>query len=194
MDHGIAPQGTEGAPITDIVGHLSELYARLGTERYGLEAMSQTSHALQCAVQAERAGANPSLVAAALLHDVGHLLQDDLHQAPREDHAAVGARWLSSWFGPDVTEPVRLHADAKRYLVTTVPAYRAGLSAASERSLQWQGGAMDPSEARAFVEVPWAADAIALRQWDDAAKSTLPPAMSFEDFQPLLQRLVRSPG
>jgi phosphonate degradation associated HDIG domain protein len=178
----------------DIVAHLMSLYEDLGTRRYGLEAMSQTSHAIQCAVCAERAQATPALVAAALLHDVGHLLQDDLDDRPKEDHARIGARWLSDWFGPAVTEPVRLHAEAKRYLVATQPGYRAGLSAASERSLHWQGGPMDAAEARAFVEGPWSADAIALRRWDEMAKSPEPPVVRFDEYRALLQALVIRPG
>lgn len=168
---------------------LIELYEQLGAERYGLEPMSQLAHALQCARLAEIAKASDALIAAALLHDVGHLLQNDLHDAPREDHAVVGARHLAQWFDTAVTEPIRLHAEAKRYLVTTDPLYFHVLSTASRRSLKWQGGAMNVDEAQAFFLTPYAHDAVSLRRWDDRAKEpelVIPP---IAHYRALLERL-----
>lgn len=159
-----------GAALAHPVADLFGLLEQLGPQRYGLERVSQLDHALQCAHLAESCGADDALVAAALLHDIGHLLQQDLHQAAGEDHAVVGARHLAQWFGAGVVEPVRLHAQAKRYLVAVEPTYFGGLSGASRRSLRWQGGAMTPSEADAFRALPFAQDALSLRRWDDLAK------------------------
>lgn len=157
-------------------------YQSHGAALYGLEAVSQLEHALQCAHLAELSGAPDALVAAALLHDVGHLLQDDQHRPPREDHAAVGARFLAGHFGPAVVEPVRLHAGAKRWLLTTEPFYEQRLSDASRRSLRWQGHRMTEAEASRFLAEPFALDAITLRRWDDRAKERgrkVPPLLYY---------------
>src|SRR6516225_6317978 len=114
------------------------------------EPVSQTEHALQTAWAAEQAGAASALIAAALLHDIGHLLhdlpEDCAHHGIDDAHEVRGARWLVQHFGPDVTEPVRLHVPAKRYLCSTDPAYRSQLSEASELSLKLQGGPFTPAE------------------------------------------------
>lgn len=56
------------------VDDLIALYRNYGARQYGREAVSQLEHALQCAHLAETAGAAPALVAASLLHDVGHMV------------------------------------------------------------------------------------------------------------------------
>ncbi len=61
------------------VDDLIALYRTYGARQYGREAVSQLEHALQCAHLAESAGAAPALVAASLLHDVGHMVW---HSAP----------------------------------------------------------------------------------------------------------------
>ena len=178
-------------PVTDPVAALIERFNRLGAERYGMEAISQLAHALQCARLAELAGASDALIAAALLHDVGHLLQNDMHDAPKEDHSVIGARYLAAWFDEDVVAPIRLHAGAKRYLVGTDPLYFHGLSAASRRSLKWQGGALDDASARHFMQQPYARDAAALRRWDDRAKEPELVTPPFAHYRSLLQDLRR---
>jgi gamma-butyrobetaine dioxygenase len=176
------------------VDALLALYARLGAQRYGMESISQLAHALQSAWLAEMAAAPDPLIAAALLHDVGHLLQEDQHEAPREDHAAVGARWLTQWFGPEVVEPIRLHAEAKRYLIASEPGYYDGLTPASRHSLSWQGAALADDERRRFAALPYARDAVALRRWDDRAKdpAAQPPPLSH--YRALLEDLVNPPA
>ena len=171
-----------------MVDELFAILERLGERQYGREAVSQLEHALQCATLAERDGAAPAQVTAALLHDLGHLV--DGQGAPEPDveiegdlrHEERAARYLSRWFGPEVTEPIRLHVPAKRYLVATDPAYGTLLSPESARSLELQGGAMDAGEAEAFRRQPYAAEAVALRRWDDLAKApdaTTPPLQHF---------------
>ena len=163
------------AALFDAEGHVCYDGARA-------EAVTALEHALQCAQLAEWAGARPGLVAAALLHDVGHFVAprsgtndiDDLDDA----HELRALPLLGATFGPDVVEPVRLHVAAKRWLVAADGDYASTLSAASIHSLALQGGAMGLDEAVAFVSVPYARDAIALRRWDDLAKQpgrTTPP-------------------
>lgn len=144
---------------------------RRGGEAYG-ERIDQLAHALQAAALAEAEGASDALVVAALVHDVGHLVaEDDPERRASEDlrHEEIGAKLLSRWFGPEVTEPVRLHVAAKRVLAKDA-AYRAQLSPASVDSLRLQGGPMGDSEAAEFMAGPYAEAALTLRRWDDAAK------------------------
>ena len=156
------------------VDDIIDLLQVQGAAQYGREAVSQQQHALQCAHLAERAGAAPALVAAALLHDLGHLLAarnrataspgaDDLHQY-------LALPFLRGVFPDAVLEPIRMHVDAKRYLCHVDADYWASLSPASQRSLVLQGGPFSAEEAAAFLMQPFAAGAVALRGWDDSAK------------------------
>src|SRR5271169_2032775 len=126
-----------------IVDTILELFARRGQATYHGEAVSQAEHALQAAELAEREGAPDRLVVAALLHDVGHLLEgqdEDLaHRGVDGRHEEAGCTWLSTHSGPEVTEPIRLHVAAKRYLCAVDPAYLAGLSPTSRLSHSLKG-------------------------------------------------------
>jgi phosphonate degradation associated HDIG domain protein len=158
----------------DRVDHIFDRFAHHGGDQYGGERVTQLAHALQCATLAESEGADAALIAAALLHDVGHLLHD-LGEKPAargidDRHELVGRTWLSRWFGESVTEPVRLHVNAKRYLTATDPGYFATLSAGSVRSLELQGGAFTPELATGFIALPHAEAAVRLRRWDERAK------------------------
>lgn len=135
---------------------------------YGGEAITQHQHALQCATLAEQAGSTPALITAALLHDLGHL--SDTPDDAKNPHEELAASQLKHLFGAAVTEPIRLHVAAKRYLCVSDPLYWSGLSASSKQSLEWQGGPYSVAEAAAFIIQPFAEDAVRLRQWDDAAK------------------------
>lgn len=158
-------------PVDPII-LLERLFAARGSGRYG-EDVTQQAHALQCAALAERDGASAALITAALLHDIGHMLTVEaaaLAADGDDRHERAGADALARWFGPDITEPVALHVAAKRYLCACEAGYGERLSAASQRSLTLQGGAMFAAEAAAFARLPHAGDAIRLRRWDDAAK------------------------
>jgi [1-hydroxy-2-(trimethylamino)ethyl]phosphonate dioxygenase len=153
---------------------LGELYLSRANGRYGLEHISQLQHALQTAAQAEAHGETPALILAALLHDVGHLVCD-MGDNPAADsidnaHERVGAHWLAQRFGHEISEPVRLHVAAKRYLCATEPDYRGALAPDSVTSLALQGGPMSDAEAREFLRLPFAAEAIRLRRFDERAK------------------------
>src|SRR5215469_13301675 len=117
------------------IDEIFELLERRGAADYGGERVSQFEHALQCATLAEEAGADAALITAALLHDIGHLVHELGHEpAARgvdDRHERHGRDWLSRRFGENVTEPVLLHVDAKRYLTATDPDYLATLSPGS---------------------------------------------------------------
>jgi len=150
------------------------LFRLRGDSQYGGEAVTQLEHALQAATFAEREGAGPALIAAALLHDVGHLLHDLPQDAPDhgvdDRHESLAAAWLAARFGPAVAAPVALHVAAKRYLCAVDREYFGRLSAPSVQSLGLQGGPMTPEEAQQFETRPFFQHAVRLRRWDDAAK------------------------
>ena len=156
------------------VDEISRLFQERGDSQYGGECVTQAEHALQCALLAEQEGAHPSLIVAALLHDIGHLLHHLPDDAPDngidDRHETVGVNWLRGVFPPEVTEPVRMHVDAKRYLCAIDSGYLAQLSPPSVVSLGLQGGPMSPHEVEQFEANPFASDAIRLRRWDDTAK------------------------
>jgi len=176
----------------DIVGQIRELFQTRGAAAYLGEPVSQIEHALQAAHLAVQEGASDALVAAALLHDIGHLLgsEDDPAEhgidAVHEDRAYS---WLTPHFGPEVTEPIRLHVLAKRYLCAVDAAYRGLLSPASIRSLELQGGALATGEADAFEHNPHAASAIRLRRWDDRAKVPKLDVSGLDHYTATLRRL-----
>lgn len=169
----------------ELLTTISRLLSDRGRARYGAEAVSQLQHALQCATLAEGEDAPPQLVAAALLHDIGHLVADDEDAAPRGidmQHEDVAARWLARRFQVGVVEPVRLHVPAKRYLCAVEPGYFESLSFASVRSLALQGGTFESDAAQSFIAQPHAQEAVRLRRWDDLAKdpeAVTPPLEHF---------------
>ena len=178
------------------IDDLVELYRTDGAARYGMEAVTQEQHALQCATLAEQAGSSPQLIAAALLHDVGHLVaatQPRGARAGNDLHEYVAQPFLRRLLPESVLEPIRLHVDAKRYLCAIEPAYYATLSPASQRSLGLQGGAFSPEEAARFIGRPYSRDAVALRRWDDQAKDPAAVTPGWDRFRRLLEQ-ARSDG
>jgi phosphonate degradation associated HDIG domain protein len=157
----------------DCVEQIYELFSTRGDAEYFGEPVSQKEHALQVAHFAVQDGASETLVVAALLHDIGHLLagtEDMAENSIDGRHEDAGFVWLKNHFGPEVTEPVRLHVSAKRYLCHAEPSYLETLSPASLLSLKLQGGALDESAAHSFERQPYAKDAVRLRRWDDQGK------------------------
>jgi len=178
----------------NIVDEIIELFALRGGDVYFGESVSQLEHALQTAFQAEQEGASDTLIGAALLHDIGHLL----HKLPEDIadhgidgcHEQVGAMWLARYFPPAVTEPIRLHVAAKRYLCAVDGEYRFGLSAASIQSLALQGGTMSYEEIREFEASPYAGEGVRLRRWDDMAKVSGWKAPDLTRYRFLLEKLA----
>lgn len=160
----------------DIVERIEQLFARHGHAPYEgarREAVSAVEHALQCAQLAEWANAGECLVAAAFLHDVGHFLAAEaIARDDRVDdrHEDLAVPFLAAGFDASVTEPVRLHVQAKRFLVRVDEHYARQLSPASQHSLALQGGPMDDAQIAAFEALPFAREAVLLRRWDDLAK------------------------
>jgi phosphonate degradation associated HDIG domain protein len=176
--------------VTEVV----DLYERFGADHYD-EELSQLAHALQTAALARGAGASDALTVAALLHDVGHLLDIRDARSAGGDlrHEATGAQYLARLFGPAVTAPIALHVRAKRYRCAVDPAYHAALSAASTHSLVLQGGPLREDEAAAFESHPSFEDAVALRGWDDLGKVEGLDVGTFADRRGLLERTAAYP-
>jgi gamma-butyrobetaine dioxygenase len=174
---------------------LQELFDGPGTADYLGEDVTQAQHMLQAAALAEGDGAAPELVVATLLHDVGHvtgpLTGADLMTGTDNRHSHVAADWLARWFGPAVTEPIRLHVAAKRYLCAVDPTYAETLSPASSYTLEVQGGPMSDQEVADFEAEPYAADAVRLRRWDDAAKDASRSVPPFDHYRQLIALLAR---
>lgn len=176
-------------PIPTII----EIFETRGTEAYGSEAVNQLEHALQCASMAVECGSPASLVSAALLHDIGHIISDD--QLPANDegdlddsHEDRAHPWLLEHFGPAVADPVRLHVAAKRYICTVDADYVHSLSPTSLKSYYDQGGSMTDVERAEFESEPYFHDAVTLRRWDDLGKI---PGLSTPDislFVPYLEK------
>jgi gamma-butyrobetaine dioxygenase len=180
------------------VDEVLELFAQRGHEHHG-EVVDQRRHALQCATLAQRSGAGDALVAAALLHDIGHLLAEADHgeradlAVDDDHHEAVGARWTSPRFGPAVSRPIALHVLAKRYRCTVDPGYLDSLSPASALTLRAQGGVLDADAVARFEADPGFEDACRLRDWDEAAKDPAAGTVGIEALVPVLGRCAVTP-
>ncbi|RFM26030.1 phosphonate degradation HD-domain oxygenase [Deminuibacter soli] len=172
-----------------IAAGIMQLFKQHGAADYDGEPVTQSSHMIQCAMQALAEGGDMELVLGAFLHDIGHLLK---HEQPTEamgdygvvNHEGIGAAYLKQHgFSDRICAMVDMHVQAKRYLVATDPGYRAKLSPASLQTLEWQGGPMSDTEAAAFSRHPFFEDIIKVRRWDELAKSTdtvLLPLSHFE--------------
>lgn len=175
--------------MSAVVDHIIELFETKGQEPYG-EDVTQAEHALQCAALADREGADDTLVIAALLHDIGHLIEepDDGYGVHRHD--VGGAAFLARHFPEAVVAPVRMHVAAKRYRVAVDPGYAARLSAASTHTLAYQGGPMSPDEVRAFEAGPHLQAALRVREWDDCGKVEGLVVDSVEAYRDRMERLL----
>src|SRR5215471_15368291 len=169
---------------------LLEIFVGRATKRYGLSAINQLQHALQAAALAEKDEAPAATVLASLLHDVGHMIhqlgENPAARGIADVHEELGAKWLAERFGPEVSEPVRLHVAAKRYLCTVESDYFGKLSPDSVRSLELQGGLMSADEVEQFRANPHHAEAVRLRRFDEAAKD---PRAATPDFDHYLRHV-----
>jgi len=181
------------SPADAFVAEIADTFARLGHLKYG-EDVSQLEHAIQSAHHAKLDGAPPSLVAAALLHDIGHMMkkagEDAADHGIDTRHEHISAGYLARAFGPEVTEPIRLHVAAKRYRVAVDPAYHDRLSKASLQSLALQGGPMSAEEVEAFLADPAAPSALRLRNYDEAGKAPEAEVAGFDAYLDLLRDLI----
>ncbi len=179
----------------NLTDEILAIYRARGAAAYFGEHVSMTEHALQAAHFARADGAPQTLIVAALLHDIGHLIEP----APEaiEDwtadarHEVSGARWLAQRFGAEISEPVRLHVPAKRYLCRTEAGYFARLSSASVHTLQLQGGPMSAHEAAQFEGERFYKEAVAIRRWDDQGKIAGLVTASLDDYVALIAAAAR---
>ena len=171
--------------MSALVDQIRQLFAESGDNMYAGEPVTQTEHALQAASLALKAGASDAMVAASLLHDVGHLLhnlgEDIAKQGVDDEHERLGAEWLARSFPPEVSQPVMLHVMAKRYRCAIDRSYFDRLSDASRLSLELQGGPLDEEQVRHYQADPYYQDSLMLRNWDEAAKVPGQPVESLDD-------------
>ena len=178
----------------NIVDYIADIFSRRGAESYMGEDVSMSQHMLQAAQAAESEGADPELVVAALLHDIGHYSNEipdtALMQGTNNYHEEAGANFLSEYFAPSVTEPIRQHVAAKRYLCSVNPDYLSSLSEASKYTLSVQGGPMTETEVAAFEQNPHIDRCLSVRIWDDRGKDPDRSHPDFSHFHKLVESLV----
>lgn len=177
--------------IVDLIG---DIFLRRGADSYLGEQVTMSEHMLQAALLAEREGAGEDMVAAALLHDIGHYTsefgENSFADGIDNHHDAAGARVLEGHFPPVVVECVRLHVAAKRYLCATDPHYFSRLSPASVHTMTLQGGPMDAREVAVFARNPFHLPAIRVRIWDEGSKIAGVATPPFAYYAPLLRRVA----
>jgi phosphonate degradation associated HDIG domain protein len=174
---------------------IADLLTLRADRQYGLAEITQRQHALQCAWLAERQGSGDALIVASLLHDIGHLVHDlGADPAARgvdDRHEERGSNFLAAWFGPEVSEPVRLHVAAKRYLCAVEADYFSKLSKDSLLSLSLQGGPMSGAEVAAFSAQQEAKAAVQLRRFDEQGKVKGLETPPVAHFLPYVERCLR---
>ena len=177
-----------------IVAFLEGIFERRGGEEYLGEPVTMAQHMLQGATLAEKSGASDEIVVAALLHDIGHFTSEfgtfSMEDTEDRYHEEAGARLLERFFPSIVTDCVRYHVAAKRYLCATRPEYFDRLSAASVHSLELQGGPMTVAEVAEFEKNPNLREIVRVRYLDDAGKRPDMETPPFAHFAPMLQRVV----
>ncbi|KLN61997.1 phosphodiesterase [Kiloniella spongiae] len=180
----------------NIVDFIGDIFHRRGADSYLGEDVTMSEHMLQGAQLAEKAGADDALIAAALLHDIGHYTNefpdDALEKGINNHHDEAGAAVLEKFFPPVITECVRQHVAAKRYLCAKDEAYFSRLSDASIHTLNLQGGPMSEAEMHELEKNPHLKEIIQVRYWDDEGKDPAVSTPPYEYYAPILQRVVNS--
>jgi phosphonate degradation associated HDIG domain protein len=178
----------------NIVDFLADIFERCGGEEYLGEPVTMAEHMLQGAMFAEQAGQDEVITVAALLHDIGHFTGEfgtfSMEDTEDRHHEEAGAAILQRFFPSVVTDCVRYHVAAKRYLCATRPDYFKRLSKASVHSLELQGGPMNNEEVAEFEKNPNLEQIIQGRHLDDAGKRADITTPSFSHFAPMVQRVV----
>jgi phosphonate degradation associated HDIG domain protein len=179
----------------NVTDEILGIFHKRGAGEYFGESVSMTEHALQAAYFAQIAGAPPPLIVAALLHDIGHLIEEvpsDIADWTEDaHHERIGSRWLAARFPAEVSDPVRLHVPAKRYLLATDARYFAKLSPASVITLKLQGGPMAAHEVAQFETERFHEDAVRVRQWDDQGKVEGLKTPGLGDYRTLIEGLLK---
>ncbi len=182
--------------IEQVTNEIMLLFEKYGHEDYDGEPVSQTSHMIQCAMQAMGEGEDIELILGAFLHDIGHLLKHEQQTKAMGNygvmnHEGIGADYLrAKGFSERICAMVEKHVDAKRYLVTTDATYREKLSEASLQTLEWQGGPMNKDEIILFEHHLFFDDIIKVRLWDEMAKNRNAVTLQLSHFRSLIQRYL----
>ena len=180
----------------NIVTKLLNLLENKGSNiQYGNENVTQLEHALQCAELAEKNNFSKEIITAALLHDIGHLLydgEDPIHEGKDGYHENLGADYLSTYYGEEVTRPIRAHVACKRYLSSVEDGYYDVLSEASKISLDAQGGPFTKEEADEFIKKPFMKEAVEMRRVDDQAKVLNKKTPDLNNFRHYLEAAHKS--
>jgi phosphonate degradation associated HDIG domain protein len=178
----------------NIVAFLEDIFERRGGEEYLGEPVTMAEHMLQGATIAEQNRQREIIIVAALLHDVGHFTSEfgmfQMDDTEDRYHEDAGADVLEGFFPTLVTDCVRYHVAAKRYLCATRPSYFDRVSEASIHSLNLQGGPMSDAEVAEFEKNPNLQDIIAVRFLDEAGKHPDMETPKFSHFAPMVQRVV----
>lgn len=108
MDQSTAEHWAEiDQQITDNQGRVAEAVLAMLRSLKGMTdgfAVDQLTHCCQTATRAERAGADPEVIVAALCHDMGKALS--VH-----NHPAIAAAILEPYVRPEVHDMIRVHQD-----------------------------------------------------------------------------------
>ena len=185
---------TQDQQPDQIIDFILNLFAHRGAQEYMGETVTMSQHMEQSAACAVADGAPDSLVIAALLHDIGHFIGEHPIEALENGidnvHEEAGARYLEPFFPASITEPIRLHVAAKRYLCATDKDYFGELSDASVNSLKVQGGPMSPAEVEQFEANPYHKQAVKLRLYDDDGKIAGLEIKPVTEYRTTLESLV----
>ena len=180
----------------NIVNHIEDVFTRRGAESYLGEDITMAQHMLQAAQCAEKSGAEDSLIAAALLHDIGHFKNEipetALAKGNNNFHEEAGANFLEDFFPLSVVEPIRQHVAAKRYLCAVKSDYLDLLSPASVHTLNLQGGPMNKEEVTEFEKNDYLEQCIQLRYWDEEGKDPEREHPPFSYYRALIESLVKN--
>lgn len=178
----------------NIVEFIGGIFDRRGDEEYLGEPVTMAEHMLQGATIAEQNGQPEEIIVGALLHDIGHFTSEfgtfSMDDTEDRFHEEAGAEVLEQFFPSVITDCVRYHVAAKRYLCATKPEYFNRLSEASIHSLNLQGGPMNAEEVAEFEKNPNLKQIIAVRYLDEAGKREDMETPDYWHFAPMVQRMV----
>ena len=171
-----------------------ELYEKYGNSDYIGEIITQTEHALQSALLAEKYKPNDEeFIVAALLHDIGHIIPNGIKMSDLGilEHEHEGAAYLKKYgFSERILYLISNHVNAKRYLISVSGEYMEKISDASRKTLKYQGGPMRPDEIENFKKHKYFEDVILLRNIDEAAKEKGAPTRNFIEYLELIKKLI----
>jgi len=158
------------------------------------EKVTMSEHMIQTAMLAEKAKCNDNLICSCLLHDYGHFILESPDELVKKNldgkHEDIGYEYLKNIFKKEITDPIRYHVQAKRYLARDKNYFEL-LSEASKISLKLQGGVLNDDESTKFEEQDYFKSTILLRKFDDAAKKTDIKMKSIHDYKKLLTSKIK---